>query len=66
MLDSLYNIICVLNYNIDPTIPGLGSAIFVHVAQDDYGPTEGCVALKQEDLQYLLSFIDSKTEIILG
>ena len=64
--DSLYNLVCVLNYNINPITPGLGSAIFIHVANDDFKPTEGCVALKQEDLTYLLSFIDDKTEIILG
>ena len=64
--DSLYNLICVLNYNTNPTTPGLGSAIFMHVAEDDYRPTEGCVALKQGDLEYLLSLIDTETKIILG
>ena len=58
--------ICGLNYNNNPIIPGLGSAIFIHVAKDDYEPTEGCVALKQADLLYLLSLIDNKTKIILG
>ena len=64
--DSLYNVVCVLNYNTNPVTPGIGSAIFMHVADDEYKPTEGCVALKQEDLIYLLSFVDDKTEIILG
>ena len=64
--DSLYNVVCVLNYNTNPVTPGIGSAIFMHVAHDEYKPTEGCVALKQEDLIYLLSFVDDKTEIILG
>jgi L,D-peptidoglycan transpeptidase YkuD (ErfK/YbiS/YcfS/YnhG family) len=64
--DSLYNIVCVLDYNTNPVTPGIGSAIFIHVAHDEYKPTEGCVALKQEDLIYLLGFIDNKTEIILG
>ena len=64
--DSLYNVVCILNYNTNPVTPGLGSAIFMHVTHEGYNPTEGCVALKQEDLIYLLSLIDSKTEIILG
>ena len=64
--DSFYNIVCVLSYNTKPVRPGVGSAIFMHVANDEYKPTEGCVALKQEDLIYLLSLIDNKTEIILG
>ena len=64
--DSLYNVVCVLNYNTKPVRPGIGSAIFMHVAHNDYKPTEGCVALKQEDLTYILRFVDNKTEIILG
>ena len=64
--DSLYDLVCVLNYNNNPIIPGLGSAIFIHIAKDDYEPTEGCVALKQADLLYLLSLIDYNTKIILG
>lgn len=64
--DSLYNIVCVLNYNTNPIIPGLGSAIFIHVANDEYASTEGCVALKQKDLIFLLGLIDNNTEIILG
>ena len=64
--DSLYNVVCVLSYNTNPVRPGIGSAIFMHIANDEYKPTEGCVALKQEDLIYLLSLIDNKTEIILG
>ena len=64
--DELYNVVCVLNYNTNPVTPGIGSAIFMHVAHDDYKPTEGCVALKQEDLIYILRFVDNKTEITLG
>ena len=64
--DSLYDVVGVLNYNNNPIMPGLGSAIFIHIAKDDYGPTEGCIALKQEDLLYLLSLIDNKTKIILS
>ncbi len=64
--DSLYNVVCVLNYNTNPITPGLGSAIFIHVAKDGYKPTEGCVALKQKDLIFLLNHIDNKTKIILG
>ena len=64
--DSLYDIVCVLNYNTNPVKPGLGSAIFMHVAKNGYKPTEGCIALKQEDLIFLLNLIDKQTKIILG
>ena len=48
--DRVYDAIVVLGYNDDPPSPGLGSAIFLHVASPDYGPTEGCVALSLDDL----------------
>ena len=64
--DSLYDIVCVLSYNTNPIVPGLGSAIFIHVANENYGPTEGCIALNKEDLIYLLSLVNNKTKIILG
>ncbi|MEM7169125.1 MAG: L,D-transpeptidase family protein [Pseudomonadota bacterium] len=52
--DDLYDIVGVLGYNDRPPIPGAGSAIFLHVASPDYGPTEGCVALAKADLLDLL------------
>jgi L,D-peptidoglycan transpeptidase YkuD (ErfK/YbiS/YcfS/YnhG family) len=52
--DHVYDVIVELGYNDDPVKPGLSSAIFLHVAKPDYGPTEGCVALGLEDLLALL------------
>jgi L,D-peptidoglycan transpeptidase YkuD (ErfK/YbiS/YcfS/YnhG family) len=50
----------------DPVVPGAGSAIFLHVARDDYGPTEGCVALALEDLLAVLKEApaDSAVEVL--
>ncbi len=52
--DGLYDVLVVLGHNDDPPVPGLGSAIFLHVARPGYGPTEGCVALALNDLLELL------------
>jgi len=52
--DALYDVIVVLGYNDDPIVPGKGSAIFMHIARPDYSPTEGCVALAQDDLLKIL------------
>lgn len=52
--DQLYDLIIPLGYNDAPAVPGLGSAIFLHVAAPDYGPTEGCVAIARDDLLALL------------
>ena len=61
--DNIYDIICVINYNFEPVIKGKGSAIFMHIAKDNYSGTEGCVALRQDDLIKILSQINSKTKI---
>jgi L,D-peptidoglycan transpeptidase YkuD (ErfK/YbiS/YcfS/YnhG family) len=53
--DGLYDLVVVLGHNDDPPTPGLGSAIFLHLARPDFGPTEGCVALGRSDLESLLA-----------
>ncbi|WP_376100193.1 L,D-transpeptidase [Roseomonas sp. CCTCC AB2023176] len=53
--DALYDIVGVLGWNDDPVARGRGSAIFLHVASRDYGPTAGCVALSERDLRAALS-----------
>lgn len=52
--DPLYDVVGVLGWNDAPVERGRGSAIFLHVARPDYGPTEGCVALHLPDLLALL------------
>ena len=53
--DDLYDLAVVLGHNDDPVMPGMGSAIFLHLARPDYAPTEGCVALRRADLEALLA-----------
>ncbi len=48
--DHVYDLIVVLGHNDDPVVPGMGSAIFMHLARDNYQGTEGCVALAPDDL----------------
>ena len=48
--DDLYDLICIIDYNLNPIIKGKGSAIFLHVASSDYSPTHGCVAIKKDEL----------------
>ncbi len=56
--DDVYDLVVVLGHNDDPPVPGLGSAIFLHVARTDYPPTEGCVALARVDLEGLLAMAE--------
>ncbi len=53
--DHLYDIVVVLGHNDDPPVAGAGSAIFMHVARDDGGPTQGCIALAIDDLRAVLA-----------
>ncbi len=53
--DDLYDIVGELGWNDAPVVPGRGSAIFLHLARADYGPTAGCVALARADLLEVLA-----------
>ena len=53
--DDIYDIIVVLNHNLQPAIPFGGSAIFMHIAREDFSGTAGCVALNRENLEYVLT-----------
>lgn len=59
--DHVYDVIVELGHNDTPPIPGLGSAIFMHVAKPDYTPTEGCVALALDHLLTVLETADQDT-----
>jgi L,D-peptidoglycan transpeptidase YkuD (ErfK/YbiS/YcfS/YnhG family) len=61
--DNIYNLIAVLNYNMNPTVKKKGSAIFIHIAKKNYEPTAGCIALKKGDLIKLLKKIKKNTII---
>ncbi len=60
---NLYNLILVLNYNLNPIIKGKGSAIFMHVATKKFSSTRGCIALKKNDLLKVLKLIDTKSTL---
>ena len=59
--DGLYDIVVQIGHNDDPAVPGLGSGIFLHVADKDYAPTEGCVALSLDDLRSVIAECDTGT-----
>lgn len=52
--DDLYNLVVVIGYNDAPALPGKGSAIFMHLQRPDHTPTEGCIALAEQDLRTVL------------
>ena len=42
---NIYDIILVLNYNMNYIVKNKGSAIFIHLTRRNY-KTKGCIALK--------------------
>ena len=63
--DRIYDVIVVLGHNDDPPLPGKGSAIFLHAARPDYGPTLGCVALALPDLLTVLRDLGPDSRICI-
>jgi L,D-peptidoglycan transpeptidase YkuD (ErfK/YbiS/YcfS/YnhG family) len=60
MLIPLYKIGAVIQYNMQPTLPDLGSAIFLHIWRSSTQGTAGCVAMSEHHLQQILYWLDKK------
>ncbi|MBX9806077.1 MAG: L,D-transpeptidase family protein [Alphaproteobacteria bacterium] len=63
--DHVYDILIVIGYNDDPVIAPKGSAIFIHLLNDDQTPTAGCIALARGDLIELLGDITPSTQLVV-
>ena len=59
--ENTYDIIFVLNYNMRPIIKNKGSAIFIHIARNNFKKTAGCVAIKKTSMKKIASIINKKT-----
>jgi L,D-peptidoglycan transpeptidase YkuD (ErfK/YbiS/YcfS/YnhG family) len=63
--DDLYDALVVIGYNMEPVVPGAGSAIFLHIATPDFAPTAGCVAIQREVLLGLLPLLGPGSRIAI-
>ena len=61
--ENIYDLILVLNFNMNPIIKKKGSAIFIHVAKKNYKKTEGCVALKKIHLLKIIKKLKKNTKV---
>ncbi len=61
--DNTYDIILVLNFNMNPARKNKGSAIFVHVAKKNFKKTEGCVAIRKFELLKIVGEITTNTKV---
>jgi L,D-peptidoglycan transpeptidase YkuD (ErfK/YbiS/YcfS/YnhG family) len=55
--DGIYDLLIVVGYNMNPTRPGVGSAIFLHIARPNFTPTEGCIAIERRVLLELVPML---------
>lgn len=66
--DQLYDIGVILDWNM-PSVGrrrNRGSAIFLHLCKPGYQPTEGCIAIEEPDMRWLLKRISSETRITIA
>ena len=60
--DNSYDCLVVINFNTKNIERGKGSAIFLHLTKN-YKKTNGCIAVKKNDLFVILNLINKKTKI---
>ena len=64
--DKIYDLFINIKYNFNPTIKGKGSAIFLHITDNKYKPTKGCIAISKNDFLKILPLINNKTKISIS
>ena len=63
--DGTYDLGLVVEYNMAPIIPGLGSAIFVHIWKNPPEATHGCVALEKANLKRIMAWLNPKKDPVI-
>ena len=63
--DRIYDIFINIKYNQTPIVKGKGSAIFLHLANQKYKPTKGCIAIQKKHFLKILPFINKNTKITI-
>jgi L,D-peptidoglycan transpeptidase YkuD (ErfK/YbiS/YcfS/YnhG family) len=61
--DGLYDLLVVVGYNDDPPEGEWGSAIFLHIARENFSPTRGCVAFERAALIELVGLLTPSTRL---
>jgi L,D-peptidoglycan transpeptidase YkuD (ErfK/YbiS/YcfS/YnhG family) len=63
--DGIYDLLVVVGYNMNPTEPGAGSAIFLHIARPNFTPTEGCIAIERSVLLSLVTLLGPESTLTI-
>src|ERR1700722_702290 len=63
--DHLYDFIVEIDHNTLPRIAGRGSAVFFHLARENFAPTAGCVAMTKSAKLHVLQRLGPDTRIVI-
>jgi D-alanyl-D-alanine dipeptidase len=63
--DDLYRWGILVDHNANPTVPGGGSCIFMHIWRGPAQPTVGCTAMPQAAIESLLGWLDPDRKPLL-
>jgi L,D-peptidoglycan transpeptidase YkuD (ErfK/YbiS/YcfS/YnhG family) len=63
--DHLYDFIVEIDHNNSPRIKGRGSAVFLHLARENFSPTAGCVSMTKSAMLRLLRRLGPHTKIVI-
>ena len=63
--DKIYDIFINIKYNHNPRIKNKGSAIFLHLSNNKYKKTKGCIGILKKDFLKILPLINKKTKILI-
>lgn len=64
--DHLYDFIIEIDHNTRPRVAGRGSAVFLHLARENFGPTAGCVSMTKRAMLLLLQRLSPRSRIVIG
>ena len=64
--DHLYDFIVEIDHNNTPRIAGRGSAVFLHLARENFSPTAGCISMTKASMLRLLQRLGPETKIVIG
>jgi len=63
--ENIYDIVLVLNFNMNPVRKNKGSAIFIHISKNNYKKTQGCIAVKKYQLLKIIKKLKTDTSVTI-
>ena len=61
-----YNYCAMINFNVDPAVPGKGSCIFLHCTYPISKSSSGCIAIPEENMIKALQMMTEKSYIVIA